>query len=61
MPFLEAWVASKLQEEAAVLRKRRKGREDRLLTAGVGTEAGDGGVAAAGAGRGRGRGCGLKA
>ena len=34
-PLLESWVASKLQEEAAVLKERRKGREEKLLARGV--------------------------
>ena len=30
-PQLESWVAGKLQEEAAILKERRKGREERAL------------------------------
>ncbi|CAK0845448.1 unnamed protein product, partial [Prorocentrum cordatum] len=39
-PALESWVAEKLREESAILKERRKGREERLLERGV-----DGGAA----------------
>ena len=34
-PDLEEWVAERMQKEAAVLKERRKGREERLLAQGV--------------------------
>ena len=34
-PELEKWVSERLQEESAVLKERRKGREERMLAAGL--------------------------
>ena len=44
-PALEAWAASKLAEESAVLKERRKGIEERQLLAGLGSAAIGGGGA----------------
>ena len=65
-PALEVWVADRLKDESAILKERRKGREERLLYQGVNPERAAA-VAAGGAGatahtptaprvRGRGRG-----
>ena len=65
-PALETWVADRLKDESAILKERRKGREERLLYQGVNPERAAA-VAAGGAGatahtptaprvRGRGRG-----
>ena len=53
-PALEAWVASKLAEESAVLKERRKGREERQLLAGLGSTAIGGGGADSASGGGGG-------
>jgi hypothetical protein len=61
-PELEKWVAGRLAEESAVLKERRKGREERLLaggitnevTAGKDTSAADTSGGRKGRGRGRG-------
>ncbi|CAK0878486.1 unnamed protein product, partial [Prorocentrum cordatum] len=39
-PALESWVAEKLREESAILKERRKGREERLLERGAPPRAG---------------------
>ena len=44
-PALESWVATKLAEDAAVLKERRKAREERALAAVVHYGAGEGGGA----------------
>ena len=56
VPQLERWVATKLAEESAVLKERRKGREERALARGAHTEGQRDQPAAAPRGRGRGRG-----
>ena len=38
-PELDSWAATKLQAESAVLKERRKAREERVLAAGGGAEA----------------------
>ncbi|CAK0796418.1 unnamed protein product, partial [Prorocentrum cordatum] len=40
-PELQTWVADRLQAEAAVLKERRKGREEKILARGVGPGGGD--------------------
>jgi len=57
-PLLEKWVAEKLAEESAVLKERRKGREERALARGAisTTDHDKDKDAAAGRARGRGRG-----
>jgi len=62
-PELEQWVATRLQAESAVLKERRKGREERLLARGVDINtpgATGGGQQQQGGGRGNGRGRGAK-
>ena len=53
-PALESWVAEKLKEESAILKERRKGREERLLERGADAGAASGDAAAAAKARGRG-------
>ena len=40
-PALESWIAERLREESAVLKERRKGREERQLARGVDVPHGD--------------------
>ena len=42
-PALESWVASRIQEESAVLKERRKWREEHILAAGLAIPAPSGG------------------
>jgi hypothetical protein len=58
-PLLEAWVAKELEKESAVLKERRKAREERQLAGGLTTmtpEAASSGGGGGYRGRGRGRG-----
>lgn len=57
-PQLEAWVAEKLAQESAVIKERRKGREERLLALGLQPP---GGGSSSGAGGGGGEGAAKKA
>lgn len=52
VPDLEEWVSYRLQKESAVLKERRKAREERVLARGVG---GDAGTGRGQGGKGRGR------
>ena len=61
-PALEGWVAERLKEESAILKERRKGREERLLERGAentGAPSGDTAAAAKAKGRGGRRGRGI--
>ena len=54
---MEAWVAEKLSEDSAILKERRKGREERALALGQsfpGAEEGKGGGRGGGGGGGGG-------
>ncbi|CAK0820381.1 unnamed protein product, partial [Prorocentrum cordatum] len=55
-PALESWVAEKLREESAILKGRRKGREERLLERGVDGGAASGEPSAGAKAKARGRG-----
>lgn len=50
-PQLEAWVAEKLAKESAVMKDRRKGREERLLALAMQPTGGSGSSAVVGGGR----------
>jgi hypothetical protein len=56
-PLLEEWVAKQLEKESAVLKERRKAREERQLAGGLTASTTEGGASSGGGGyRGRGRG-----
>ncbi|CAK0800855.1 unnamed protein product, partial [Prorocentrum cordatum] len=55
-PALESWVAETLREESAILKERRKGREERLLERGVDGGAASGEPSAGAKAKARGRG-----
>ena len=50
-PSLEEWVADRLKSESAVLKERRKGREERMLSGAAGEMPAGGGDAAAAKGK----------